>query len=734
MKVGGGFKAIKYSFSASRKVGISKIIKTVTSKNTCKTCAYGQGGQNGGMTDEMGHKLEICKKGFQAQLTDIQPEIPNRIFQEKSIEDLKNTPAKLLEQLGRLNTPLFKSRGETHYSTTTWEHALKKIIDKFKATKPEKSFFYTSGRSSIETGFLLQLFARTYGTNNISNSSYYCHQASGVGIASVIGTGTATIILKDLEKADLIFVIGANPSSNHPRFIRQLSDCRKRGGHVIVINPAKENGLVKFAIPSNIKSMACGGSSIASNYIQIKIGGDIALLKGIAKAIIEDGKQDSGFLEKHTNGKEEYLSDIRNTPWESIISSSGISKKEIKQIAHIYGNSKSTIFSWAVGITHHIHGTKNVESIANLALLRGMIGKPNAGLLPLRGHSNVQGVGSIGVTPALKEKANKNLEMFLGKQLPKTPGLDTMSCMKAAFDKKMDLAFFLGGNLFSANPDTNFSEKALNNIPFKIFLNTTLNHSHFNGVDDEVIILPVLARDEEHQKTTQESMFNFVRMSDGGISRFDNVRSEVDILSDIAQGVLGNNFIDFEKLKQHINIRKLIGGIVPGFEKMSSIDETKEEFQISNRTYHQPEFATPNKKANLRVCSIPSFKGNVGEFRMMTVRSEGQFNTTVYEEEDIYRGQKSRWVVLMNKNDIKNKGLIKNERVTLESPIGKMENVVVREFDIASGNIMTYFPESNILVPTTTDPRTQTPGYKFIWVNILPSNSKNNNQNNSTAH
>ena len=723
MKVGGGFKAIRYSLVAARKVGVNNMIQAVSSKNACKTCAYGQGGQKGGMTDEMGHKPEICKKGFQAQLTDIQRAIPIVLFQKKSIKDFKNMSARLLEQTGRLNTPLFKNKGDLHYSTISWEQALDKIADKFKTTKPERSFFYSSGRASNETGFLMQLFARIYGTNNITNSAYYCHQASSVGITSVLGTGTATVILEDLEKTDLIFVIGANPSSNHPRFIRQLLNCRKRGGHVIIINPAKEKGLIKFAIPSDIKSMSTGGSSIASNYIQIKIGGDIALLKGIAKAVIEAGKHDINFMDEHTNGKDEYLADIQNTSWEVIVSDSGISKNKIKQIAEIYRNSKNVVFAWALGITHHEHGAENVESIANLALLRGMIGKRYAGLLPLRGHSNVQGLGSVGVTPAIKEQFAKNIEEHYAIQLPTTPGMDTMSCMKASLNGKIDVAFLLGGNLFSSNPDTKFAEKALNNISFKVYANTTLNHSHFNGVDNEVIILPVAARDEEYQKTTQESMFNYIRMSNGGIKRLDNVRSEVDIISDIAQKVSGNHIFDFEKLKQHKNLRKLIGQLVPGFEKMSNIDETGEEFQISNRTYHQPKFTTPDQKANLRVCSIPSFKSKEGEFRMMTVRSEGQFNTVVYEEEDVYREQTSRRIVLMNKDDIKNKGLSENDIVTLRSTVGKMENVMVREFDIVAGNIMTYFPEANVLVPTTTDPRTQTPGYKFVWVNVVTSNT-----------
>ena len=718
MTVGGGFKAIKYSLKVARAVGFRKILQASLSKNTCKSCALGMGGQKGGMVNETGNFPEICKKNFQAQITDIQPSISEKLFQKKSIEDLKKTPTRLLERSGRLNTPLYKDKCDSHYSTISWEQALERITNQFKATLPERTFFYSSGRSSNEAAFLLQLFARIYGTNNINNCSYYCHQASGVGIGSTIGTGSATIQLQDLEKSDLIFVIGANPASNHPRFVRQLLNCRRRGGHVIVINPAKEKGLVKFAIPSDVRSMSVGGSPIASEYIQIHIGGDIALLKGIAKAVVEAGKHDLRFMEYHTHGKQDYIADIQETPWEMIVLYSGISKQRIQQIAEIYGNSRNVIFSWAMGITHHEHGVENVESIVNLALLRGMVGRRFAGLLPLRGHSNVQGVGSVGATPILKDKILKNIEKHLGVQLLTTPGMDTMSCMKASYNGKIDLAFLLGGNLYNANPDAQFAEKSLNAIPLKIFLNTTLNQGHFCGVEREVLILPVAARDEERQKTTQESMFNFVRMSDGGIVRLDNVRSEVEIISSIAQKVLVDSPIEFGKLKRHQNLRKAIAQTVPGFEKMSEMDETQKEFHISGRTFHQARFATPDHKANFRICSIPSLKGEEGDFRMMTVRSEGQFNSIIYEEEDIYREQTSRRVVLRNKDDIQNKGLQENDLVTLESSVGKMERVMVREFDIPCGNVMTYYPESNVLVPTTTDPRSLTPAFKLVWVKI----------------
>lgn len=725
MIIGGGFKVIWYSLKAAKATGFRKMLQASLSKNTCKSCALGMGGQKGGMVDESGSFPEVCKKSFQAQITDIQSPVPDKLFQEKSIEDLTKVSPRILARSGRLNTPLYKAKGDTHYSPVSWEIALDKIISQLKITKPDRSFFYSSGRSSSEAAFLFQLFARLYGTNNLNNSSYYCHQASGAGINSTLGTSTATILLEDLEKADLIFVIGANPASNHPRFVRQLLKCRRRGGKVIVINPVVEKGLLRFAVPSDFRSMLSGGSPIASEYIQIPIGGDIALLKGIAKAVLEDGTQNDQFMQNHTNSYSEFLSDIENTGWETIESNSGVSQERIRQIAGIYGKSKNVIFSWSVGITHHLHGVENIESVVNLALLRGMVGRKYAGLLPLRGHSNVQGVGTVGVVPVLKGNFLKKIEKNLEIQIPSTPGMDTMSCMKAARDGKIDFAFMMGGNLYNSNPDTRFAEKALNNIAFKVFLSTTLNQGHFFGVQQETIILPVLARDEETQKTSQESMFNYIRLSDGGISRLDNVRSEVAIISDIAQKVLGNEIVDFEHLKQHQNLRKLIAKTVPGFEKMGRTDQNEEEFHISGRTFHEPIFATPNGKANFRICSIPELKTEDSEFRMMTVRSEGQFNSIIYDEEDVYRGQKSRKVVLMNETDIRKNGFRENDLVTLESSVGKMEKLKVRKFDIARGNVLTYYPESNVLVPNSTDPRSKTPGYKSVCVTVTKCFEKN---------
>jgi len=719
----GGWKSINYSFKVAGEVGVQNFVKSIRAKNTCKVCAYGMGGQRGGMVNEFGEGLEICKKSIQAQLTDIQNEITPEFFNTSSIDQLRQLKSRELERLGRLNHPLYKKSGHSHYRTISWDDALGITINKFKNTSPDRSFFYASGRSSNEAAFVLHLFARLYGTNNVNNCSYYCHQASGVGMTEMLGSGTATLQLEDLKGSDMIFVIGANPSSNHPRFLTELMHCRKRGGKVVVINPAKEPGLVKFSIPSSVSSMLFGGSSLASAYLQPHIGGDVALLKGIAKSVLEKKAEDKTFLMAHTNGLEMFEKDIAETKWPAIEQCAGVTRAEIEQVAGWYTEARNVVFTWAMGITHHIHGVENVESIVNVALLRGMLGRPHTGLLPLRGHSNVQGVGSMGVSPQLKQKIFDALQEKLGITLPQTPGWDTMSCIRAAAAGNVDLAFILGGNLYAATPDQRNTERALDNIPFKVILSTTLNQGHLFGVEQEVIILPVAARDEEKQPTSQESMFNFVRLSDGGIVRLNNVRSETDIITDIAVSVLEEKHLSFKKFKDHQNIRAAIAETIPGFEKIRYLGESGEEFQIEGRTFHTPLFATNDTRATMKIVPMPvweSFPGTT-QFRLMSVRSEGQFNSIVYEEADAWRGQQERWVVLMNPEDIRSLGLQENDFVSLKSNTGMMTNVKVRSFEIRRGNVLGYYPETNVLIAQDTDKRSLTPSFKNTLVEILHS-------------
>ena len=594
---GGGWAAILYTLRMAKRVGWLRLWQSMRAKNTCKTCALGMGGQAGGMRNEMGHWPEVCKKSLQAMVADMQSAITPEFFAKYSLAQLQTLSPRELELCGRLTTPVYAGPGDTHYRTVDWDFALDRMTEQLKRTTPNENFFYCSGRSSNEAGFVLQLLSRLYGTNYVNNCSFYCHQASGVGLNAALGTSTATVTLEDIEKADLFFLIGGNPASNHPRLMRSLMNLRRRGGHVIVVNPIKEVGLVNFSVPSDVWSLFFG-SKIASLYVQPHIGGDIALLTGVAKLVLERGAEDRAFWE-HTEGAAEYIDQVKATPWHAIEDGAGVERAGIEQIADYYCKAKNVVFGWCMGITHHEHGVENVHAIIDLALLRGMVGKPHAGLLPIRGHSNVQGIGSMGVAPNLKEQVFNNLERHLNVKLPTTPGLDTMACMAATDEGSIRSAICLGGNLFGSNPDATFAHRALRKLELVTYLNTTLNTGHAWGRGQQTLILPVLARDEEPQPTTQESMFNFVRLSDGAIPRQHGPRGEVKVLCDLAHRLLGSNGpVNWKSLENHCDVRQMIAKIIPGYEAIGQIDATKQEFQIAGRTFREPIFKTPTGKAH----------------------------------------------------------------------------------------------------------------------------------------
>ena len=730
VRTGGGWPAVWYTWTKSCEVGgIGKLWKAMRTRNACKTCALGMGGQQGGMVNELGQFPEVCKKSLQAMAADMQGAIKPEFWDRYGVDELRAMSPKQLESCGRLVQPVRYTAESKRYMPIGWDEAFGAITDKLSSTKPDETFWYFSGRSSNEAGFLLQLFARLYGTNNVNNCSYYCHQASGVGLTSVTGSGTATISLEDLDQADLVFVIGGNPASNHPRLMRTLMQVRRRGGHVVVINPLVETGLVNFSVPSDPWSLLFG-TEIASLYVQPHIGGDLALLTGIAKRVLERGEHDEPFLIKHCNGWVSLRETLQNTPWQEIYAKSGVSAEEIDRIAKLYAKSKSAVFSWTMGITHHAHGVDNVQAIANLALMRAMAGRPGAGLLPIRGHSNVQGIGSVGVTPALKQAIFDRLESHFDVSLPTSAGRDTMQCMEGAAEGALKAGLCLGGNLYGSNPDSRYASDALGNLDQMVYLSTTLNTGHAHGLARETIVLPVLARDEEPEPTTQESMFNFVRLSDGGDRRHAGPRSEVEVIAALATMVteriedpndlepLGK--VDWPSMKATGQIRHAISKIVPGYAGVESIDKTKQEFQIDGRTFHKPSFATPDGRANLHTHSLPNLAGaGENEIRVMTIRSEGQFNTVVYEDHDLYRGVDGRYVILMNAKDLARFGLVDGDAVRVTGPAGEMRQVkALTHEEIRAGNAAMYYPEANVLVGRGVDPKSKTPAFKGLVVQL----------------
>lgn len=714
-RAGGGLPKLAYAAGTLGRIGVAPGVKALRSKNACKACGLGMGGQQGGMVNEQGEFPSVCNKSIQAQSSDIQAEITKAAI-TRPLDELQALSGHALEHLGRLGTPILRAPGANRFQPVGWDEAIERAVDGLQTAGPARSFFYSSGRSSNEAGFLYQLLARAWGTSNVMNCSWYCHQATSEGLKSTIGTGTATVELADLDRCDFLLLVGANPASNHPRFVHKLKKIRDRGGEVVVVNPAREPGLVRFALPKSLRSLAKGGDWIASDWLQLAAGGDVALLKGLAKAIVEAGIWNKDFVVLYTTNFEPFLDDIKSTSWDAIEACCRVPRSDILRVGEKLAAARSAVFAWGMGVTHHLHGVDAVEYLANLALLTGNVGRPGAGLLPLRGHSNVQGIGTIGVKPVLARDVLAAMERHFGVRLASSPGFDTMAAMQAAHRGEVDAAVMMGGNLLESNPNATWAREAMARIGFKLFLTTTLNRGHVHGMGQgEVLILPVTARDEEWEPTTQESMFNYVRLSDGGITRLANVRPESAILAELAARLMPESPIDFRAFARHREIRRAIAAVLPEMAELADIDVARREFHVRGRLMHSPEFRTPDGRGHFVVRPMPPPRKGL---TLATIRSEGQFNSIIYEERDSYRGADSRWTILIAPEDLSAHSLVEGDYVDLVSAHGRMKRVRVQPFDVAPGTVLAYFPEANVLTGTEVDPRSRTPAFKStpVWI------------------
>ncbi|MEZ5184376.1 MAG: FdhF/YdeP family oxidoreductase [Candidatus Nanopelagicales bacterium] len=710
VKAAGGLPAISYVLKKAWGTGeFAQTLRRLKSKNACKTCAVGMGGRNGGMVNEAGHFPEVCKKSVQAQAADMQPGIPESFFASRNLADLRSLTSAQAEDLGRLAFPVVLRPGAERFERTGWDEALGLVGDALGRTDPGRTFWYASGRSGNESAFLMQLVARAYGSPNVHNCSFYCHNASSVALTDIYGSGTASTTLADLSQTDVAVVAGANPASNHPRLVTQLIDLRRRGGKVIVINPMSELGLRRFRLPSDARSLTAG-SRVSDLYLQPRIGGDIALFTALLKLVAWD----TSFVEQHTTGASALRSHLDGLDTAALAQDSGVPLGQIEAAAEVISQAPSGIFMWSMGLTHHQHGTDNIRALGNLALARGFLGRPGSGLMPIRGHSNVQGVGSMGVSPTLKSAFAAELHHRFGFDIPRDAGQDTYASMQAAAAGGIDVAVLLGGNLWGSNPDSAWAGKALRNIGVTVSLTTKLNQGHFHGNGRTMVILPVLARDEEPQPTTQESMFNYVRLSAGGQPAIDGeMRSETDVLVSLAHAAMGADRFDWNSLRSHARLRDSIAAVVPGYEALSRV-ETDGEFQVAGRTFHQPVFATDDGKAHFHAVPVPA---PVEGLQLMTIRSEGQFNTVVYEQEDLYRGNARRDVVMLSAVDAALLGIREADAVEITSECGSMQ-VSAAIVDIARGAVAMYYPEANALVPPRLDPDSKTPAFKSVPVTL----------------
>ncbi|MBP0017760.1 MAG: FdhF/YdeP family oxidoreductase [Cyanobacteria bacterium SBLK] len=732
---GGGLPLVQYWAEQTLSPQGLKLWQTLNHKSTCLSCAWGTGGQKGGFVNEAGEYLQRCAKSVEAIAAELQPPIKQGFWQQYSVAELQKLSSLECDRLGRLSYPLLLEAGQTHYRRISWEDVYN-ISDRAFRKEGDRLASYSSGRSSNEAAYLLQLFMRASGSNNLADCSDLCHAASGVGLKQVFGSGTSMVSLESLKHSDCVVLIGSNAPANHPRLMNELIKLRDRGGKVIIINPQLEIGLLKFASPAfPIKSLLKGGSDISTLYLQPIPGSDTALFVGLQKTAIEQNLMQLDYLQSYTEGWEDVVNYATEQSWEIITQTCGLSREEIEEVGYAIATSKRVVFAWAMGITQQANGVDNVRSIANTALLTGNAGKPGAGTMPIRGHSNVQGVGSMGVTVRLKAEIKQALSQLLGRDLQTDRGYHARDLIDAADDGKIDTLLCLGGNIYAANPDLNQAKSALSKIETIFYIATKPNLGHFHGLAQQnTLILPVFNRFENPHKTTTESGNNFVRLNDEGKSHLtpqnSQLVSEVELLTEIAHRRHGETPIQWRKLQDTKYIRELIAKTIPGYKKIGKIDDTQEEFTISGRIFTEPKFATDSGKAKMNITPIPNLSlpdrtsFNIPENCRSLVlilgsgRSYTQHNTVVYRTADKFRGMPHRYCILMNAGDVKEAGFQENEKVNVKGDAGELQDVEIICGSIREGVAFMFYPEANILFSANVDRQSGTPAYKRVPICI----------------
>jgi molybdopterin-dependent oxidoreductase alpha subunit len=659
-----------------------------------------------------------------------------------------------LENEGRLTHPMVYDRTIDQYLPISWDEALTKIGAALRALPhPDMAEFYTSGRASNEAAFLYQLFAREYGTNNFPDCSNMCHEATSVGLPESIGVGKGTVTLEDFDHCDAVFCIGHNPGTNHPRMLTTLREVSKRGAPIVVLNPLRERGLERFTSPQHPAEMLTLSSTpIASTYYLVKVGGDIAVLKGImktvlaldAKSLAEGGKGvlDREFIASHTTGIEELLADLDATSWEAIEEASGLSRSDIEFVGNIYAKAERVIINYGMGITQHRHGTGNVQQIANLLMLRGNIGRKGAGISPLRGHSNVQGDRTVGITESPDDALLDGLARVFGFEPPRNKGHNAIEAVEAIRDGRSKALVCLGGNLAVAMSDPQVTFKAMRNLDLAVHIATKLNRSHLL-LAKQSLILPCLGRTELDvqatgpQSVTVEDSMSMVHASRGGLKPASaHLKSEPAIIAEMALATLPNTRVGWAELvSDYAKIRDSIEAVFPAFADFNARVKKPGGFRLYVAASER-EWLTPTKKANFLVyhgLDEDPRAANHEALTLTTIRSHDQYNTTIYGMNDRYRGITGRRdVVFVNERDLSSRGLKHGDLVDItvvpdaESNPGKraMHNLTAVAYNIAEGSIATYYPESNVLVALDHyDVKSGTPSYKSTPVLIRASGS-----------
>jgi molybdopterin-dependent oxidoreductase alpha subunit len=730
-KAAGGVPAIIATVKAlSSEMGLVRGARTLLKVNQpggvdCPGCAWPE-------PDRERSHFEFCENGAkhiadEATTKRVTPEF----FQQWSVADLALQSDQWLGAQGRITHPMLMRRGATHYEPVSWDNAFELLASELNSLNyPDQAIFYTSGRASNEAAFLYQLFVRQFGTNNLPDCSNMCHESSGTALGETIGIGKGTVTLEDFDLAEAIFVIGQNPGTNHPRMLSALQRAKRNGCKLVHINPLPEVGMTRFKHPQQIMGLLGSGTELADLFLQVKINGDVALLKGISKVVLAHEALDRDFIERHTTGFEEFVGALEEVSFEEIVEQSGIANGLI-EAAHIFMQSERTIFCWAMGLTQHRNAVANIQEIVNLMLLRGQIGKPGAGLCPVRGHSNVQGDRTVGIWERPTAGFLDRLGAEFGFEPPRNHGFDTVKAIHAMHEGQAKVFFALGGNFLSATPDTNFTAEALRRCRLTAHVSTKLNRSHLtNG--DRALILPCLGRTEIDvqpagpQFVTTENSMSVVQISRGSLEPASTeLLSEPQIVARLAKVTFEHRTtVDWDRLASNYDlIRDRIERVVPGFENYNSRVREPGGFYLPNAA-RQRIFNTSTGKAMFTVHELPRHQLAPGQFLMMTIRSHDQFNTSVYSENDRYRGiSNGRRVVFLNEQDIEAAGLRPRQLVDLVSHFNGEERVApqfaVTPYDIPRSCAATYFPEANVLVPVgSVAEKSNTPASKSVVISI----------------
>lgn len=692
----------------------------------CPSCAW---------PDPEGHRsaFEFCENGAKALASEItRARVDGAFFAKHSVAELGGWTDYQLDQAGRLTEPMVRRPGASHYEAISWEEAEALAAAAFRSLpEPNRAIYYTSGRASNEAAFLWQLFARQWGTNNLPDCSNMCHESSGVAMKESVGVGKGTVSLEDIHQAGMILLMGQNPGTNHPRMLSALQVAVRQGAHLVAVNPLREAGLLGFKHPQEVGGALGQATPLAADYLQPNLNGDMALLRGMAKTLVEEGMLDEDFIAAHTVGFAEYAACVRRQGWEELEALSGLSREAMQRTARAAGERKNLITCWAMGLTQHRNAVATLREVVNVHLLLGAIGKPGAGLCPVRGHSNVQGDRTMGIFEKMPDSFLDALEREFGFEAPRAHGFDTVAAIRAMHEVPGHVFVALGGNFLQAAPDTAYTAEALSRCGLTLHIATKLNRSHL-VTGGTGLILPCLGRSEEDlragvpQFVTVEDSMSIVHASRGKLRPASpHLRSETAIVCGLAAAVLGERsqvrwkaFAD-----DYSAVRDAIERVLPDFKDFNERVGQEGGFRLPNAAGRRV-WDTASGKAAFHTAAVTAFQAAAGRLVLQTFRSHDQFNTTIYGNNDRYRGiGHGRRIVFMNPQDLKERGLRPLQLVDITSywadGTRQAAGFQAVPYEMPRGNCAAYYPEANVLVPLgSAAEHSGTPTSKSIEVSI----------------